>query len=143
LLDCQLEVLIVEDDEGVALALRHALHYAGVACAITLDGSDALEALGEAAQDYAAVVVDQHLPLTTGTALLVTIRDAYPHLARVLTTGQVTAEVREAQADHTVEMLLEKPWSTDDLSSLVRWLYARTDDVGADQMVGQASRADQ
>jgi two-component system alkaline phosphatase synthesis response regulator PhoP len=68
------DILIVEDDEGIATALSLNLKLAGHRPAVARDGEAALEAV--AAKDFDLVLLDINLPRKNGLEVLQAMRDA-------------------------------------------------------------------
>lgn len=65
-------VLVVEDEETLALGVQDALSHAGYAVDVVLDGTKAVEAL--ASTDFDLLVLDLMLPGTNGLDVLKTLR---------------------------------------------------------------------
>lgn len=104
-------LLIVEDDEIVASGLVAALEAAGIACDRVSRGHDAAEGVRRFEPD--AVVLDVGLPDVSGLEVLRRLRQEWPTLPVILSTG-IDVSDPAAAADPNVAVLL-KPYSTDDL----------------------------
>jgi len=67
------KILVVEDEEALALGVRDALQHAGYAVEVCHNGSDALETI--VAAEFDLVVLDLMLPGMNGLDVLRTLRD--------------------------------------------------------------------
>ena len=97
-------VLIVEDDRDMAELLRNTFERYGYHAEIARSGREAMEKRGPAilTEDplsgldtayYEIVVLDYHLPDTTGEKLLPKVRERWPGCAIVITTGDTDPKV--------------------------------------------------
>jgi EAL domain-containing protein (putative c-di-GMP-specific phosphodiesterase class I) len=78
-------VLVVDDELGVAVALRHVLKAAGYQCEIATDGTQAVEAVMK--KPFDVVVTDIHMPGLSGLALLRALRAHDQDIPVILMTG--------------------------------------------------------
>jgi two-component system, LuxR family, response regulator FixJ len=110
-------VAVVDDDEAVRESLRFLLDIAGYEV-ITFDS----------AQDYldrvhcrpaTCLVVDQHMPNTTGLELLASLRQLGAQLPTALITGSPTSDIVRQATALGVACVLEKPLVDD---ALLRFL---------------------
>jgi DNA-binding response OmpR family regulator len=115
--------LIIEDDRDLALIFAQALQAAGFATGIVRDGDDALARLAVATPDI--VVLDLHLPRTSGADILREIR-ADERLAQtrviVATADPRMADMLQDQPD----LVLLKPISFSQLRDLAARLAPTT-----------------
>jgi diguanylate cyclase (GGDEF)-like protein/PAS domain S-box-containing protein len=105
-LECGVDVLVVDDDEGVRSTIVDILTLAGFTVAASASAAEA-----EAAQlaDPARVaVVDYRLPDTTGLELATRLKQADPDLPVIVLTGNASLETAVA-AVGTVDEYLTKP----------------------------------
>jgi two-component system response regulator FixJ len=110
-------VIVVDDDEAVRESLRFLLDTAGYD-AVTFDSAqDYLDHIG--GQPATCLVLDQHMPLTTGLELLAVLRQRGQRLPTALITGSLSPDlVRQATALGAARVL-EKPLADDALLRFV------------------------
>ena len=78
-------ILIVEDEEDLAVLLRRALERRGFRVDLASDGTEALEAL--AVRQYALLITDIFMPRMSGLRLVEVARQRWPHLPAIVITG--------------------------------------------------------
>ncbi|WP_374943470.1 PAS domain S-box protein [Sphingomonas sp.] len=110
-------VLVVEDNAQVGEFATEALKELGCHSTLTVDGPDALAELAENRHLYQIVFSDVMMPGMTGLELGAEIRQRYPDLPVVLTSGY--CDVLARQGTHGFE-LLQKPYSIEQLSRVLR-----------------------
>ena len=102
-----MKLLLIEDDEHVALVLAEAFASDGHETAIRYTGEDGLAYLTRARPD--AVVLDVRLPRLDGVAVLRQIRATDPTLPVIIMTGLATpGEIAEVRRLGVTE-IIEKP----------------------------------
>jgi DNA-binding response OmpR family regulator len=124
----QKTVLLVEDEDNIALALGHLIGRAGYGLRRVASGSDALPALAEARPDL--VVLDVMLPGRSGYEICQMIRrDAALAGIKVLmiTAGGGEMERRKGMAVGA-DAFMTKPFSTAELTRQIRALLGESDD---------------
>jgi CheY-like chemotaxis protein len=113
-----LRVLVVEDNADVGAFSSQVLRDLGYGTEWVASGADALARLSAGgADDFDAVFTDVVMPGMTGIELGEVIRGRYPRLHVVLTSGY--SHVLAEEGRHGFE-LLQKPYSADDLSRVLR-----------------------
>ena len=118
----QPSVLIVEDDADLRETLSESLESAGFAVAQSADAASAKERLEAFAYD--GLVVDLHLPDTSGMSVLEEAVARYPEIKAVVMTGfGGVAEAVEAMKRGAIDFLI-KPFQ---LSQLARVLETAVD----------------
>jgi two-component system response regulator PilR (NtrC family) len=118
----QPSVLIVEDDADLRETLSESLENAGFAVAQSADAASAKERLEAFAYD--GLVVDLHLPDTSGMSVLEEAVGRYPEIKAVVMTGfGGVAEAVEAMKRGAIDFLI-KPFQ---LSQLARVLETAVD----------------
>ncbi len=85
-------ILVVDDDPIIADSLVRFLEHEGYACAIALDGREAIEALTKAKDPFNVVLTDVSMPRVSGMELLDEIRTNHPATVAVMLTGYGTIE---------------------------------------------------
>ncbi len=103
------KVLIVDDDEGIALCLRLALEARGFDVVMAHDGNEGLGLIEREAPDL--VVLDVVMPRRTGFAVLERIRrrtDGSPRV--IVVTGNDEPRHRQFAASRGADAFLGKPY---------------------------------
>lgn len=118
-------VLVVEDDQDIALLLLLLLRRAGLDVVLRTNGAEGLAGVGELAPDL--LVMDVGLPVLDGWTVLSRIRSAEaaegaPRLPVLL----VSAHAQESDRAHGLRLgadeVVLKPFSNEDLLARVRRL---------------------
>ncbi len=112
-------VLIVEDEEPIALALVMIVEDAGYTAQTAINGQAALAVIHQHRPDL--VVTDLMMPQLTGAELIATLRaNGYADLPIVLMSAVGKAQMRDLGAD----ALLPKPFSLDEVDALLAHFLA-------------------
>lgn len=110
-------VIVVDDDEAVRESLRFLLDIAGYDV-LTFDSAQAYLDRADP-QGATCMVLDQHMPNTTGLELLTVLRQTGARLPTALITGSPSPDlVRQATALGAAKVL-EKPLADDALLRFV------------------------
>lgn len=117
-----LRVLVVDDEPTLRAFMVRALSGDGHDVAIAEDGSGALAAIAAAEPPFDVVVSDIVMPETDGISLALKIAKESPHTAVVLISGYPAELERARNLDALVRATLAKPFTMDDLRSLVAGL---------------------
>ncbi len=122
-----MRVLIVEDDQEVAAALKQTLESQAYSVDTVADGEAALSRAESIAYDL--VLLDYVLPNMDGTVVCAKLREAgYKAPILMLTVKQETGDKVNA-LDTGVDDYLTKPFSTEELLARIRALLRRQPDV--------------
>lgn len=118
-------ILVVEDEEALAIGIRDALEHAGFEVRVALDGNTALETARQAEPGFDLIVLDLMLPGQSGIDVLKALR-ADKHTVRVLVLTALADEedlVRgfEAGADD----YMKKPFSPRELLARIEAQFRR------------------
>jgi signal transduction histidine kinase len=111
-----LNVLVVEDNVDVAAFAVSALRELGCGVYLARNGSDALAELAKNRKRYQAVFSDVVMPGISGLELARALRERYPDLHVVLTSGY--SELLARESDHGFA-LLRKPYTLGDLARAI------------------------
>ena len=111
-----LNVLVVEDNVDVAAFAVSALHELGCGVFLARNGSDALAELEQNHRRYHSVFSDVVMPGISGLELAKTLRERYPDLHVVLTSGY--SELLARETNHGFA-LLRKPYTLGDLARAI------------------------
>ncbi len=114
-------VLVVEDNESVGRFSTAMLEDLGYAIRWVPNANDALAALAEDEFAFDLVFSDVIMPGMNGVDLAITIREKFPGLPVVLTSGY--SDVLAENADRGFE-LIQKPYSVEALSRTLRKVIA-------------------
>ncbi|MCU0527114.1 MAG: PAS domain S-box protein [Elainella sp. Prado103] len=114
-------ILCVDDERNVLLTLRAQLqrHFPDYTIEIAESGQEALglieELLAEGIE-VPLVIADQIMPGMKGDQFLIHLHRRYPHILKVMLTGQASAEeVGNAVNQASLYRFLSKPWDESDL----------------------------
>lgn len=123
-------ILLVEDDDAVAVATTRMLKRAGYDVARAADGQAGLDALADAVRPYELVITDVVMPGMSGADLAREISLRYPMVKLLFISGypdddELVRDVAEYQLP-----FLSKPFSTAELLKTVRRLLDAERHVG-------------
>ena len=121
--EAAMRLLVVEDDERLAMLLRRALEEDGYAVDVAADGVDALWLGTE--NDYDAVVLDGMLPGLDGVDVLRRWRGAQRWAPVLMLTARTGLGDRVAGLDAGADDYLTKPFQFAELSARLRALVRR------------------
>lgn len=118
--EAQLQVLLVDDETNILLALKRLLMDEEFGVLTASSGAEALETLA-VAENVALIVSDQRMPGLSGAEFLEKARTVAPDAIRIVLTGyaDVVAAV-DAINKGGAYRYINKPWNDDELLSLVR-----------------------
>ena len=125
-------ILLVDDEKTVLDALRsqvRTLFGGTLSCETAERVDEAWEVLEELIEQDGATVIlvvsDWLMPGTRGDEFLGQVRDRYPHIVRVMLTGQADADALQRVHDEDLaQLLLYKPWGADDLKRAIQLAMA-------------------
>ena len=120
-----LDVLIVDDHEGMRVLLTRVLVRVGVQrVRQAANGAGALAALNQ--RPASLVLADRNMPGMSGLAFVAAVRAdaALAHARIIMISGDVSPEHREAARAAGADAVLEKPISPRDLLSAIEALFA-------------------
>ena len=111
-------VLVVDDDYHMRLALKESLSKAGYAVSVAEDGMEAVEAVKKNPLDL--MITDVKMPRLNGLDLLSQVREMSPFLPVILITGYGTIQdavrvMKEGAFDY-----IQKPFNTETLYNVVK-----------------------
>ena len=118
-----MRILLVEDDEILALAVEEALVVSHYAVDRVSDGVSADEAV--AVNDYDAILLDWGIPGTSGIELLRRWREQGIEVPVLMLTGRSEVEDRVDGLDSGADDYLTKPFSVAEMLARVRSLIRR------------------
>lgn len=114
-------VLVVDDDIAIARMVADIVEFLHHEPVIEVDSVSAV--IKHVRGDFGAVVSDLLMPRVSGIDLLTAFQQSNPTVRRILLTAAPgEREIREAQADGIVELLIAKPPQINDLRVALAWL---------------------
>jgi DNA-binding NtrC family response regulator len=118
--------LLVDDDDLVLEGLQAVIERAGYTCLVAENGVQALALLRE--KNVQAIVADHEMPGMDGVELLRLVATRYPHVTRILLTGQRDAEiaVRAINVGHA-HRYLSKPCRNAELLTVLHFAFEASD----------------
>ncbi len=121
------KILIVDDEEGMRLAMSEALNRAGYSTETCVDGISALSKLKSAR--YSMVITDMKMPKVSGMDVLKEVKKLSPDTKVILVTAYGTVDCAvEAMKEGANDFLL-KPFSFESLLEIVKGGFASPGNV--------------
>jgi DNA-binding response OmpR family regulator len=133
--DCQLRILLVEDNQRLSDSLKRSLAEDGYAVDVAYDGEEG-EAWG-LSYDYDAIILDIMLPKKDGLAVCRNLRDERVMSPIIMLTARDTVDDRVSGLDSGADDYLVKPFALEELLARLRALLRRdADDKSPELRVG-------
>ena len=117
-------VLYVDDDEVMALLVERMLQQAGYRVSCFLSAAEALAAVRQRPASFDLVVTDYNMPEFSGLEVAQAIEHIRADLPVVISSGNVSEELRAAAQRIGVRRLLHKQNTADELCALVNEVLA-------------------
>lgn len=111
-------ILIVDDEEGMRIALSEALKRAGYRTSLSIDGKDALSKIRTS--DYSMVITDMKMPKMSGIEVLREVKKTFPQLPVVMITAYGTVENAVEAMKQGAQDYILKPFSFENVVEVVR-----------------------
>ncbi len=111
-------VLLVEDDETIALGVVRCLEMEGYSVAHHTSGESGLEALAERVPDLA--VLDWMLPGMDGIEVLESLKAKHPDVPVIMLTARISEQDRVRGLDAGADDYVVKPFSLRELAARIR-----------------------
>jgi DNA-binding response OmpR family regulator len=124
-----MRVLIVEDEEKLALSLKKGLEKSGYAVDYLLDGEAGERRLKTRHQDYDVVILDLMLPGKNGFEVCRSLRDQGVTLPILVLTARDTVNDKVEALDNGADDYLVKPFSLEELLARMRAINRRPNTV--------------
>jgi two-component system OmpR family response regulator len=118
-------ILVVEDEEHLAIGIKFNLEAEGLRVTTVGDGQAAIAMLDGADPPIDLLVLDLMLPGMSGYAVCEALRARGHDLPVVMLTARTLVEDRIRGFDAGADVYLQKPFDLDELLSIVRSLLAR------------------
>jgi two-component system OmpR family response regulator len=118
-------ILVVEDEEHLAIGIKYNLEAEGYLVTTVGDGPAALAVFQENPQSVDLVILDLMLPGMSGYSVCETLRQQGNELPILMLSARTLTEDRIRGFDVGTDVYLQKPFELDELLSVVRNLLAR------------------
>lgn len=118
-------ILVVEDEQHLAIGIKFNLEAEGYRVSVVGDGATALESIRQAPDDMHLVILDLMLPGMSGYAVCESLRDEGHTVPVLMLSARTLAEDRIRGYDVGADQYLHKPFELDELLAMVRNLLAR------------------
>lgn len=113
------QILVVDDEEIVLVALRETLRREGYQVDTTTDAVAAIELVRK--NQYAVIITDQMMPTLSGLELLAQVKEIQPDATRILITAVLSlSTVIDAINKGEIYRFIVKPWLREELLVTVR-----------------------
>jgi two-component system response regulator MprA len=120
-------ILVVDDEPAVQQALARALALERYEVALSADGGDALERIGEGSYDV--VILDVSMPVLDGLEVCRRVRLGGDRTPVLMLTAREQVDDRVAGLDAGADDYLTKPFALRELMARVRALLRRSDEA--------------
>lgn len=118
-------ILIVEDEQHLAIGIKFNLEREGYQTTVRDDGPSALAFIDENPQAVDLVVLDLMLPGMSGYAVCESLRDRGHEMPVLMLSARTLTEDRIRGLDVGADQYLQKPFDLDELLAMVRNLLQR------------------
>jgi len=117
-------ILLVEDEQHLAIGLKYNLEAEGFRVTIARDGPAALTVAEEHSEDLSLVILDLMLPGMSGYAVCERVRSQRRDLPILILSARTLSEDRTRGFDVGADQYMMKPFDLDELISRVKNLLA-------------------
>ncbi|MBX7138937.1 MAG: response regulator [Oligoflexia bacterium] len=115
----EIRVLVVDDDPAFLASIKRGLHGHGYLISTTTKPTEALELLDR--NGYDIMIIDEKMPLLSGSELLRIVSSRFPNLVSIMLTGHADLQcATKAINQGNVFRFLQKPCSMDLILDTVR-----------------------
>ena len=121
----QAHILVVEDEEHLAIGIRYNLEAEGFEVTTVGDGPHALDLLSKATPTIDLIILDLMLPGMSGYDVCESIRESGLQLPILMLSARSLPEDRARGFDVGADQYLNKPFELDELISRVKSLLQR------------------
>jgi two-component system alkaline phosphatase synthesis response regulator PhoP len=118
-------ILIVEDEEHLAIPIKYNLEAEGYQVSTVGDGPKALALFYESPETIDLIILDLMLPGMSGYAVCETIRNSGSQVPILMLSARTLVEDRIRGFNVGTDLYLQKPFDLEELMSIVRNLLAR------------------
>ena len=118
-------ILVVDDEEALALLFRSMLLYLGYQVQVFTSSRTALAAFRMSPQDFDVVLTDQTMPEMTGERLSSELHQIRPDIPVILSTGFSHVMDATRVQELGIDAFLPKPLTLQNLGSTIRQVLTR------------------
>jgi PAS domain S-box-containing protein len=112
-------ILLADDEEVVRRVGRESLERCGYETLLAENGKAALDLFGQRREAIRLVILDVTMPVLNGEEVLARLRDMDPQIPILLSSGYNKADIIERFARQEISGLLQKPYTSAQLSNAV------------------------
>lgn len=120
-----LKVVLIEDDQELAVALQHIISYCGHSVAYYENSIRAVKDVTKHPEEFDAVITDLQMPHMDGQEVIKRIRKASVTLPIIVITANEKALSQEAQQHYHIHTFITKPF---DISEIERCIDTVSND---------------
>lgn len=132
-------ILVVEDEEHLAVGIKFNLEAEGYAVQLVPDGATALELFDQADVNFDLIVLDLMMPGMSGYAVCESLRESGHFMPILILSAKTLPEDRARGFDVGADQYLTKPFDLDELISRVKNLIARHESAANAESTGVPS----
>ncbi len=130
-----MRILIVEDEEKLALSLKKGLEKEGFAVDYIMDGEAGERRIIISHKDYDLIILDLMLPGKDGFQICRTVREQQINVPILVLTARDATDDKVAALDAGADDYLVKPFSFEELMARVRALLRRPEQTLPNELV--------
>ncbi len=137
-----IDLIVVDDEEGVRRSLRKVLEKDGYNVLLAENGEQAISIVGNNGRSIETVISDYKMPGLDGLETLTAIGRLNPEITRILLTGYATMESAIEAVNAGIDGFLTKPFENNELKAKVREynLKKRLKQFVSDQIIRELQR---
>jgi len=110
-----INILVVDDEEGVRLSLKKVLQRDGYEISVAENGLEAIELVRERLNEIETVISDFKMPGLDGLETLVEIGKLNPEIIRIILTGYATLDRAIDSVNAGIDGFLTKPFDNNEI----------------------------
>ena len=115
-------ILFCDDDEIVLSVGSHLLKQLGFHVIKAKNGIEALKLLDDSNEDIKLIILDMTMPKMSGRDTYLKIKEKYPLLKIVLSSGYSEESVKNQFENHKIDGFLQKPYTLETLTTILKSL---------------------
>lgn len=123
-MDAHHRILVVEDEEHLAVGIKFNLEAEGYQVQLVPDGASALSLIGQES-DFDLIVLDLMMPGMSGYAVCESLRESGHFMPILILSAKTLPDDRARGFDAGADQYLTKPFELDELLSRIKNLIAR------------------
>ena len=137
-----IDLIVVDDEEGVRRSLRKVLEKDGYNVLMAENGEQAINIVGNNGRSIETVISDYKMPGLDGLETLTAIGRLNPEITRIMLTGYATMESAIEAVNAGIDGFITKPFENNELKAKVREynLKKRLKQFVSDQIIRELQR---